>query len=143
MRRRHGRRLPHHTLELDDRVIQAACDLAIVGNAELPVPLVRMNQSMGLAERLGLVVDSVLPSPTRLRQMYGRSGETTSVMWYYLVRPAEVVRRRGRECWHLLRDSEVLSMAFRYGESRRIVDRWLEGHATPAFPQSRGTPNAP
>jgi hypothetical protein len=126
----------------DDRVVQAARDLAIVGHAELPVPLVRMNGSMKLAERLKLVVDSAIPTPAKLRQIYGDSERTTAIGWFYLLRPVDVLRRRGRECWNLLRDSECLAMAFRYGESRRVVEHWLDGRSGPAFPPGGQTTNA-
>lgn len=77
-----------------------------------------MFQSRGWQERMRSLVRSLFPSPARLREIYSLAPGSKAAYAYYLIRPWDLLLRRGRF---------LVQLSSRGSEARLVLDTEAKG----------------
>jgi hypothetical protein len=87
--------------------------------------LARVWGAQEVRQRVALLVNSLLPSPTRLAQMYHLPLRSAWVYLYYPQRWKDLLVRYGCSLWRLLRGDYAIIMASERENEKRALREWL------------------
>ncbi|MFN2400532.1 MAG: nucleotidyltransferase family protein [Gemmatimonadaceae bacterium] len=94
---------------------------------DLPIVYREMRGTDSMTEKLRLLLRSFIPARDRLRAMYGLAPDSPAVYWYYLARPADMLRRRRGSVWQMLRGTELFRSSVARQRTGMSIERWAQG----------------
>jgi hypothetical protein len=104
-------------------VVAPAVEYVLRLPAEVPVALRRMHETTGMRARLAALRDNFFPAPSAMRRIYHLS-DHRSVIWSYLWRPFDLVRRRGRTLLRLAVPGASARDALTRDRRRATIEAW-------------------
>jgi hypothetical protein len=110
----------------DEAIIPVVQEYFLAASLELPEAYRAARDAKGFVRKAGIVLKSIVPAPARLRAMYGLSPGARSVYFYYAVRVADLVARRGRVLVEMARGSARFRLTLRREEMAKQIDRWVD-----------------
>jgi hypothetical protein len=110
--------------EEDAEVRDAAVEYVKQMPVELPVGVRRMRSAGSARERIVALLEAVFPSPERMREIY-QVPASRSVVWSYLWRPLDVLRRRWLDLVRLTAGNEAGMDALARDDRQRVLQQWL------------------
>lgn len=149
-------RFAYSTLRLAERVLHAPIDEQAVDSLERGVadeelvgvaqnyiltPFIDLPESYELLaesrvrNRLKLLARTVFLPPTQMRARYGVKPGSPIVLLYYLLRPFDILYRRGGLLLGLLLQTRKLRPTLKRERDRRLINRWVDAaheESTPA-----------
>lgn len=136
-----GTRFPPETIALkhgpaEDEVATDVRACVTSPKRELPVGYRQMRQSTGWFPKALALFRTVFPAPTLLRRIYDVPASSRLLYGYYLVRPVDLLFRRGSVVLGMARltSSPDLEHADRCGR----LETWLDGRDLPAVLDQEG-----
>lgn len=120
----------------DDAVVDAIRDSILSSAADVPATYAQLGDHTGFRAKVGVLARSVFPSRDHLRAIYALPPASRLVYAYYLVRPLDLIVRRGRVVADIIIGAQRLKPAIAREEQRRVIRRWVESAA-------RGLPEPP
>lgn len=120
--------VPLRSRSADEALISAVRQYVLTFPLDLPIVYRQMRAKERMTEKVWLLLRSLIPPRDRLRAMYGLAEDSPAVYWYYLARPADMLRRRRRSVWEMLRGTELFRSAVARQKTGMLIDRWAEGH---------------
>jgi Uncharacterised nucleotidyltransferase len=115
----------HH--ESSDReIVRTIQEFLFSAPDDLPFMQQRLRERESFLEKIRILARSLFPVPRELRQMYQPPTASGSIYLYYLVRPLDLLIRRGPFLMGLVVRSKSLRPALEREEKRRLIQRWVE-----------------
>jgi hypothetical protein len=111
---------------VDEAIVPIVRDYFLAASLDLPMAYRAAREAQGFVQKAGIVLRSITPPPARLRAMYGLAPHALSVYFYYPVRVADLVARRGRVLVEMARGSARFQLTLRRDEMAKQIDRWVE-----------------
>ena len=111
---------------VDEAIIPIVREYFLAASMELPVAYRAAREAQGPVRKAGIIFKSIVPAPARLRAIYGLPARARSVYFYYPVRLADLVARRGRALVEMARGSARFRLTLRREEIATQIDRWVE-----------------
>ena len=112
--------------QTDDEVVDAVA-YVLSRTDELPTTLKSMGEVTTVGAKLKRLWWGLFPSPETLRRIYGlRPGNKVQFL-YYVLRPLDLLLRRGREIFGLVIGSPRSRYALEKERRRRMIRAWARG----------------
>lgn len=111
----------------DDAILDDARAFVLGVHEELPVTFVAMAEEVSPLTRLVRLARGVAPPPDVMRKTYDLDDRIGSLVWAYVVRPFDLLKRRAPEVWALLRGSEEGRAALDQDRRRSAIRSWARG----------------
>jgi hypothetical protein len=126
-----GTRFPPETLALEhgpaEDEIAADLRACVIGpKRELLAGYRRMRRSSGWLAKTAALFRTVFPTPTVLRRTYDLRAESRLVYGYYLVRPVDLLVRRGRVVLGMARLTSTVRRELEEAERCSRLETWLD-----------------
>ena len=118
--------------EADDEVVEDVVVYVLNTADTLPTTLTSMGEVATVGAKLQRLGRGLFPRPETLRRIYGLRLGTRLHFLYYLVRPFDLLFRRGREVLGFLTGSPDSKSALEKERRRRMIDAWVRGRAPKA-----------
>jgi Uncharacterised nucleotidyltransferase len=119
----------HH--ESGDReVVRRVREFLFSAPDPLPVMQQRLGESKSVLEKIRVLARTLFPTPREMREIY-QLPASRWVFPYYLVRPVDLLLRRGRFLPDLVFRTKRLRPALEWEENRLLIYRWVEDCAGP------------
>lgn len=109
----------------DGELVDVARHYIITPFVDLPEAYDMMAET-GLRNRLRLLARSVFLPPGQMRARYGVKAGSPSVILYYILRPFDLLYRRGGLLLGLLFRSSALRPTLKRERDRRLINRWVD-----------------
>ena len=113
----------------DDEVVEDVIVYVLSTAETLPTTLTSMGEAATAGTKLGRLGRGLFPPPETLRRIYGLQLGTRLQFLYYLVRPFDLLLRRGREVLGFLVGSPRSKPAVEKERRRRVIGAWVRGRA--------------
>lgn len=110
----------------DEAIVAVVREYFLAASLELPESYRAAREAQGLVQKVAIVFKSIAPAPERMRAMYGLPPRTLAVFFYYPVRVANLVARRGRVLVEMARGSARFRLTLRREEMAKQIDRWVD-----------------
>lgn len=120
--------------ESDEAVVEAACDCVLSAGMQVPAVYQELGKHQGFGSKARLLLRGIWPSRERLLAIYDLPLHSRAVYWYYLLRPMDLLHRRGKLTVEMLLRTKRLQPTLDRIEKRRVIDRWIDevSHLEPA-----------
>ena len=115
--------------EADDEVVEDVVVYVLNTADTLPTTLTYMGEAATVGAKLRRLGRGIFPPPETLRRIYGLQLGTRLHFLYYLVRPFDLLLRRGREVLGFLTGSPRSKPALEKERRRRVIGAWVRGGA--------------
>lgn len=111
----------------DDDMFAAARHYVVTPPIELPVTYEEMNERTGLGGKVRVLREAFFPAPPRLREIYGLPEGSLRTPLFYLIRPLDLLIRRGRIAIEMLLRTERVRPSLEREHNRNRINRWVDG----------------
>lgn len=111
---------------VDEAIVPVVRDYFLAASLELPQAYRAAREARGFSRKAETVLRSIVPAPARMRAMYGLPPRGLSVYFYYPVRIADLVARRGRVLLEMARGSDRFRLTLRREAMATRIDRWVD-----------------
>lgn len=110
--------------EADRRAAEIAATQVTQAPMDVPVGLRAARSTEGTGPKVRSLLGSAFPPPDRMRKMYDLPPNSNRVWWKYLVRPFDLVRRRGRDAAALVVRTERGRSVLDREDRSRLLSTW-------------------
>jgi hypothetical protein len=110
----------------DDAMFSAARHYVVTPPIELPVTYEEMNEHSGLRGKVRVLREALFPSPRRMREMYDLPAGSRRTALYYLVRPIDLLVRRGRVALEMLLRTKRVRPSLERQQNHSRLKRWSD-----------------
>jgi hypothetical protein len=118
--------------DLDRELLESIGDFIMTPAPELPTAYKHAGEAKGVAAKARIVARSLFPTPERLRRIYGLPPGSRWVVFYYLLRPVDLLVRRSGMMARIAAGSPATRPAVDWERRRRRIRRWMgAGEAGP------------
>ncbi len=116
----------------DEEVVRVARQYIVTPPVDLPIAYKELRAAHGLRERLAWATRSLLLPPARMRQVYGLGRGSPLVWAYYLLRPFDLLVRRGLLMLRVALRTPALQPTLERERSRDRINAWVDRADAPA-----------
>ena len=116
--------------QADDEVLEAVVVYVLSTAETLPTTLRSMGEVMTASDKLKTLWRGLFPPPQTLRRIYRLRPGTKLQFLYYVVRPLDLLLRRGRKVLGFLIRSPRSKPAREKERHRRMIRAWAQGKAS-------------
>lgn len=116
----------------DASIVRTARECILTPAVELPYAYREAHDVEGMTHRMRVLARGVWPPRERMRALYGLAPRSRAVYAYYVLRPIELLHRRGRTMAEIFMRSRRVRPTLDREEGRRAIDRWIDGTPSPA-----------
>jgi hypothetical protein len=127
-----GAEIPQATLAAirhtpdDDAMIHTVREYLLLPPEDLPVAYARFGENKGFAARFRLLLRSLFPTRETMVRIYAVPEGSRSLYGYYLLRPLDLLRRRGRIMLEIVVRARRIRPALEREKRRQRIHRWVE-----------------
>lgn len=114
--------LPH--TPADEQIVPAAERYILTLRAELPAVYLELARSGSPGNWIRRLSGAVLLPRDRMEDLYGLRPGTARVYPYYLLRLADLIRKRGRLLLHVLFGTRTIQRTLTHEQDRALLERW-------------------
>jgi hypothetical protein len=112
--------------EEDDAMFAAARHYVVTPPIELPVTYEEMNEHAGLRGKMRVLREAFFPSPRKIREIYALPEGSRRTLFYYFVRPVDLMVRRGRIAIEVLLRTERVRPSLERQQNRSRIKQWVD-----------------
>ena len=113
--------------QADEEAVEEVVTYVLSTAETLPTTLTSMGEAITAGTKLKKLGRGLFPPPETLRRIYGLKLGTRLQLFYYLVRPFDLLLRRGREVFGLIIGSPRSKDALEKDRRRRMIRAWARG----------------
>ena len=112
--------------QADDELVDVAKDYIVTPFVDLPEAYELLAEPVRFRNRLRLLTRSVFLPPVQMRVRYGVKAGSPAVFLYYLLRPFDLLYRRGGLLLGLLLRTRKLQPTLKRERDRRLINHWVD-----------------
>ncbi len=110
----------------DSRIVGVVQDYLLAMPAlDLPLALQNARRTERTRDRILTLLRSVFPSPEKIREIYYLPKASTKAYLYYLIRPLDIMQRKGKTILHLALRTKQATQSLRRDSNKAAIERWV------------------